>query len=245
VSWLAKGPVTEEKPKSPGQKIATTSPSPDMAPMTPLPDFSPVLTDDAPAPWINEKPEIVFESLSRAAAKLGSGPEAHEFGNFGPGVAGLDPYLRSDGPTYHVVPGGLKQKAMPYSDRKYEILQLPATLDGLTLVQTRNGHKGVTDPRFSIVLTVEKPAYLFLAIDERMVRIWQRDGAPDWVKDFSPTGYRIVTDDPTMHELRPYRIVTKKVEAGEVRLGPPWNQFQRVPAYSMYFVFLGSGRPKP
>ena len=243
--WLAKNRGKAVEAANAPPKVATPSPSTDVAPVTPFPDFSPVPTDVAPAGWINDQPEMRFESLSRTAAKLGSGPEAGEFGNFGPGVPGLDPYLRTDGPTYQIVPGGLKRKAMPYTDRKYEILQLPEILEGLTLVQTRNGHKGVTDPRFSIVLTVEKPAYLFLAIDERMVRIWQRDGAPDWLKDFSPTGYRIVTDDPTMHELRPYQVVTKKVGAGEVRLGPPWNQFQRVPAYSMYFVFLGNGKPKP
>ncbi|MDO8624977.1 MAG: hypothetical protein Q7R47_02755 [Candidatus Diapherotrites archaeon] len=103
----------------------------------------------------------------------------------------------------------------------------------------------MTHPDFSITLNIEKPAYLFVAVDERMIRIWGLEGAPEWVREFSPTGYRIVTDDPTMHALRPYQVVTKKVEAGEVRLGPPWKQSQRVPAHSMYFVFVGSGKPKP
>lgn len=99
-----------------------------------------------------------------------------------------------------------------------------------------------------LLLELRKSPELVLAqkaADERMVLIWGLEGAPEWVRDFSPTGYRIVTDDPTMHELRPYQVVAKKkVEAGQVRLGPPWNQPQRVPAHSMYFAFLASGKPK-
>ena len=48
-----------------------------------------------------------------------------------------------------------------------------------------------------------------------------------------------------MHELRPYQVAAKKIAAGENRLGPPWKQRQRIPAHSMYFVFLGNGQPKP
>lgn len=238
----AKQPVLSIRPEP---ELPGKLPVPDAQPEAPPPGFAPVQPDEVPPQWINNKPQITFDSLSAVSVKVSSAPRSDEFGNFGPGVPNLDPYLQAQASSYQIAPGGLKLKAMPYTDRKYEILELPSSLGGATLVQTRNGHKGVTDGRFAIVLAVDQPAFLFLAVDERMVRIWGREGAPEWVRDFSPTGYRIVTDDPTMHELRPYQVAAKKIAAGEVRLGPPWTQRQRVPAHSMYFVFLGRGQPKP
>ena len=198
--------------------------------------------DDPPA-WINDKPKITFKSLSPVAVKLISAPQGNDYSDFGPIFQPLTAYLRSEGFNYKIVPEGIKQGAMPYTDRTYTIQELPALANGLTLLQTKMGHKGIGDRAFSIVVATEKPAYLFLAIDERMIRQWQKDGTPEWVQDFGPTGYRIVTDDPTMREERVYQIAARKVAASQIKLGPPWNHPQEDTSYSMYFAFVGSGEP--
>ena len=197
---------------------------------------------DSPA-WINDKPKITFKSLSPVAVKLVSAPQGNDYNDFGPGFQPLTAYLRSEGFNYKLVPEGMKQGAMPYTDRTYTIQELPALANGLTLLQTRMGHKGIGDRAFSIVVATEKPAYLFLAIDERMIRQWHKDGTPEWIDEFSPTGYRIVTDDPTMQEERIYQIAARKVAANQIKLGPPWNHSQEDTSYSMYFAFVGGGEP--
>lgn len=192
-----------------------------------------------PPKWINEKPKLTFKKLTAADVKLVSAPRAGEYINFGPGV--LDPFIPAEKASYAIVPGGLKEGTMHYTDRNYKIETIPEPLRGLTLLRTMNGHKPVKDPGFTIAVELTAPGYVFAAIDERKIRQWHAEGGPEWLKGFSPTGFRIITDDPAMDEKRPYTVVAMKAPAGQVKLGPARGKADQMPSSqgSMYFAFFG------
>lgn len=197
------------------------------------------LKADEPPKWINDKPKLTFKRLAPADVKLVSAPKANEYVNFGPGF--LDQFIKSEQASYALVPQGLKVGAMHYTDRVYKIELIPEPLRGLTLLRTMQGHKPVKDPAFQIAVEIAKPAYVFVAIDDRKILQWHKEGGPDWLKEFSPTGLSIITDDPAMREKRPYSVVAMKAPAGHVKLGPARGiTDQNSPAQgSMYFAFFG------
>ena len=79
---------------------------------------------------------------------------------------------------------------------------MPERLERLTLLQTKMGHTGIVDGQFFILLSVSRPVYLFLPIDERALETFEEFGIPAWMQEFVPTGKNIFTDDPIMKETK-------------------------------------------
>lgn len=153
----------------------------------------------------------------------------------------LAPYLPPQDSGYRAITKGLVVGAVPFGDRKYKIERLPRDLNGLTLLQTKMGHKGIVDGRYGIVLATAKPCYVFLAIDERALDTYIRHGVPGWLKEYAPTGHRIKTDEPIMTQMgADYLVFVRLAPAGRIVLGPPAMDVQM---NSMYFAFFGEANP--
>lgn len=143
------------------------------------------------------------------------------------------PYALADEP--------LKVGSKVFRDRKYVVTELPDALKGLSHLQTRAAHKAIVDARYAILLETEieteKPIWVFLAIDQRAIGNYTALGTPGWLKEYSPTEYRIVTDDPIMAASQSgFQIYAKKVLPGKFTLGAPGLE---VRYHSMYFAFFG------
>jgi hypothetical protein len=99
---------------------------------------------------------------------------------------------------------------------------VPDALSGLTLLQTKMGHKLVVDGRFSVIVSGEKPSYLFQTLDERGLGIYKKFGTPLWLQEYAPTHLKITTDEPIITESKAsFLVFVKKVSAGRVSFGPP------------------------
>jgi hypothetical protein len=204
--------------------------------------------EDAPF-WLTPKVDLDLNSLSPATVKLVKGPEIfRKFGllqtgenapssNYVPSNPRLEPLIPSEDTGYHVVDGGLKEGAQPYGDRKYRLKKLDAPFTGLTLLQTKMGHKAILDGRYSILLSAAKTCYVFVAIDERALDTYKKHGTPAWLEEYRPTGHKLATDEPVMDQAgASYLVFVKQVAAGRIVLGPPCVDA----AYNaMYFVFFG------
>ncbi len=200
--------------------------------------------------WEAPKCDVAWQKLSAAKVKLVSVPQdgipyaTIQMGqsrapiDYVPSSPTVTPYVNREGSGYEVVKKGLEVGASPFTDRAFKIEQLPKDLSGLTLLQTRMGHKGIVDSRYAVVLSSEKPCYVFVAVDERAINTYKTNGSPAWLKEFAPTGLRIVTDDPLMKQTAAgFAVYAKQVSDDKIVLGPAccdplWN--------AMYFAFFGS-----
>ncbi len=123
-----------------------------------------VLAQEEDAPfWLTPEVDLDLTSLSPAVVKLVRGPGSFRkfallqtgvnapSSNYVPSNPSLEPFIPSEGTGYLVVDSGLKEGAQPYGDRKYKFKKLDAPFTGLTLLQTKMGHKldmpGLTDSR--------------------------------------------------------------------------------------------------
>jgi hypothetical protein len=141
---------------------------------------------------------------------------------------------------YKIVADGLKVGSPMYGDRKYLITTLPNELAGLPMLLTRNAHKAISDVRFSIGLTCDKPCYVFLALDERALATFKKTGAPAWLQEYSPTDWRIVTDEPQMTNRKAgYAVFARQVPAGRIALGAPCLDLTN---NCMYFAFFAEAK---
>jgi hypothetical protein len=141
---------------------------------------------------------------------------------------------------YRLVNDGLKVGALPYGDRKYSIQTLPSELTGLPLLVTKMAHKGIADSRYAIGLSCEKPCYVFVALDERALETFKKIGAPAWLQEYSPTDWRIETDDPLMSESKVgYVVFGRKAPAGRILLGAPAMDTN---LNAMYFAFFAEAK---
>lgn len=198
--------------------------------------------------WKGTKTEAPQKRLSPAKVELLAGPDlTHGLATFKlqdftmpvdfiPTNSKSDPFVKKEQEGYRIVPDGIKKGSNPFSDRDYKITLLPERLGNLTLLQTKMGHKGIVDARFGILLSVSRPVYLFLAIDERVLSTFEGFGTPIWMQEFAPTGEKIVTDDPVMKETSSgYLVFVKQCPSGRIVLGPccanPFNN-------AMYFAFF-------
>ena len=90
----------------------------------------------------------------------------------------------NSGKTYHIVPGGLQEDALAYTDRNYEwngidATGIPAELIGADYVLTSNNDD--LDPNYELQITVDEPATLYVFFDKRAT-------APEWLtRDFTET----------------------------------------------------------
>jgi len=198
--------------------------------------------------WLVPHADLDLRSLSPAPVVLVTGPDtrrAFSLLQTGPDVPAAVyvpsnplsvPFINLEDSGYRIVPEGLKEGATPYGDRKYKINKLPASLAGLTMLQTKMAHKTVLDGRYSIVVSTEKPCLVFVALDERAIDIYKQHGAPAWLQEYSPTGHKLATDDPIMAQTSSeYLVLARKSPGGRIVFGPPsldgdWN--------AMYFAFF-------
>jgi hypothetical protein len=201
----------------------------------------------SPPPPFWLAPQITLEKLSPVPAELVSAPDdARSFALLQ--VGQVDPKafvtsLSKPGPLtpdrdsgYEILRQGMKVGALPYGDRTYKIAKLPQALSGLTLLRTRMGHKAVLDGRFSIVVSLDKPGYVLVALDERALESYKQNGSPGWLQEFAPTGLKLETDDPAMAAAQiGYRLFARRVPAGRVVLGPPCMD---VSLNAMYFALF-------
>ena len=160
--------------------------------------------------------------------------------NFVPSNPELLPFLPPQDSGYQVVPKGLKIGAAPFGDRKYLLDKLPPEFAGLTLLQTKMGHKAVLDGRYAIVVSSAKPCLIFIAMDERALETYKQHGAPAWLQEYSPTGHKIKSDEPIMAQTgSEYLVFVRKSPGGRIVLGPPAMDIQ---FNSMYFAFFGDAQ---
>lgn len=211
---------------------------------------APPAPEEADPPfWL--APKVTLKDLSPARVKLVSAPgdtrplALLQVGDFDPRNFVVSnpksvPFVTDKDSGYEVFPGGMKVGALPYGDRKYKIEKLPTALSGLTLLRTKMGNKAVLDGRFSIVLFVDKPGYVLVALDERALDTYKDYGTPGWLKEFTPTGLKLETDDPLMADAKVgYLVFARKVPEGRVVLGPPC---MAVDSNAMYFALFAEAK---
>jgi hypothetical protein len=198
--------------------------------------------------WLVPNAEIDLTALKPAAIVLVAAPdERRGFAvlqtgttgpvvNFVPSNPEILPFLPAQDSGYEVIYKGLKVGATTYGDRKYKITELPDVFSGLTLVQTKAGHKGIVDGRYAIVLSGAKPSLAFVAVDERAIDIYKEHGVPAWLQEFAPTGHKIKNDDPIMAPAGArYDVFVRKTASGRIVLGAPSMD---ISLNSMYFAFF-------
>ena len=200
--------------------------------------------------WELPKAEINLQLLAPADVKLVSGPDLQrglivlQTGDgapppvdFVPANEELKPFLPAQDSGYKVIPGGLKVGAVMYGDRNYKLERLPPGFAGLTLLQTKAGHKGIVDANYAITVMAAKPCLVFVAIDQRVMETYTQNGTPGWLQEYQPTGEQIKTDDPLMAMTEAeYRVFVRKSSGGRIVLGPPAMD---IATNSMYFAFFG------
>ncbi|HMC11770.1 MAG TPA: hypothetical protein VKH44_10785 [Pirellulaceae bacterium] len=199
--------------------------------------------------WQLPKTNVDLRSLSPAEVKLVAGPdmgrglillqtgEVAPPADFVPGNEELKPFLPEKDSGYMVIPKGLKVGAVTFGDRKYKIEKLPPAFAGLTLLQTKAGHKAVIDANYAIVVSAAKPCLVFVALDQRVMDTYTQHGTPGWLQEFAPTDEKIKTDDPIMAQTgAEFLVFVRKSAGGRIVLGPPAMD---ISFNSMYFAFFG------
>jgi len=179
---------------------------------------------------------VAAPDMRRGLVLLQTGPDIPPL-NFVPSNPELLPFVPPQDSGYQVVPRGLKVDAVPFGDRSYKIDKLPPAFAGLTLLQTKMGHKAVVDGRYSIVVSSAKPCLVFVVIDERALETYKEHGVPAWLQEYSPTGHKIKSDEPVMAQAgAEYLVFVRKSPGGRIVFGPPGMDIQ---FNSMYFAFFG------
>jgi hypothetical protein len=202
--------------------------------------------------WLAPKTDLDLSRLAPVAVRLLAAPETSRgfaliktseldpSDNFVPSRPDLVPFIAEKDTSYRVEPEGLKVAARPFGDRKYKLRDLPEALTGLTLLQTKMGHKSVVDGRFSVIVSVAKPCYVFLAVDERALGTYKKCGTPSWLQEYAPTGLKIATDEPVMSQAEAaFLVFVRKAPAGRVAFGPPSLDED---GNAMYFAFFAAAR---
>ena len=150
----------------------------------------------------------------------------------------VGPYLEEAVTPYALSKEPLMVGSKVFSDRKYVITELPEALKDLPHLLTCATHKAVVDARYAILLETEKPIWVFLAIDDRAIKNYTALSTPSWLKEYSPTDYKITTDDPLMAKTQSrFQIYARKVPPGKFTLGPAALEMT---GSSMYFAFFAT-----
>jgi hypothetical protein len=204
---------------------------------------------DAPF-WLLPKANIDLRSLAPAEVKFLSGPDLRrglivlQTGegapppiDFVPTIDELKPFVPAKDSGYQIVAKGLNVGGMPFGDRKYKIEKLPPAFAGLTLLQTKMGHKGIVDANYGITVTSAKPCLVFVALDQRVIDVYAQHGTPTWLQEYVPTGEQIKTDDPIMAQTgAEFLVFVRNSAGGRIVLGPPAMD---ISLNAMYFAFFG------
>ncbi|MEW6234039.1 MAG: M56 family metallopeptidase [Candidatus Omnitrophota bacterium] len=183
------------------------------------------------------KPVVAPKSLKGANVVLLSTPDKDKYPALKQDIDINKPNLQEGKEGYAITQNGLKNGEMPFTDRSCKLDQIPSELEGLTLLHTAMAHKQVWDDEFVIKLSCEKPFCAFIAVDERALELWKQVGTPKWLREYSPTEFKITTDDSDMKASNQgYKVFFKKMEAGTIVLGPP----RAGSTYgTMYIAFFG------
>lgn len=111
------------------------------------------------------------------------------------------------GKLYRLPPGGLRPGAKPYSDRGYELKQLPGALAGLDFIQTANdddGSRGEGWLSFEALM----PVRIHIAFDTRAVAV------PAWIREhYRRNDQQIQADHWT------FQLYSRDYPAGSIELG--------------------------
>jgi hypothetical protein len=203
--------------------------------------------------WEQAKSTIDLKSLSPADVKFISGPDTQRglillqtgaeapTTDFVPTRPELRALVAEKDSGYQVIPHGLNIGALPFGDRKYKIAKLPSIFAGLTLLQTKMGHKAVVDANYSVTVEATKQCLVFLALDQRVIETYKEHGTPGWLQEYTPTGESIRTDEPVMAEVdAAFQVYVRKSAGGRIVFGPPSMDVQY---NAMYFAFFGEAKP--
>jgi ferric-dicitrate binding protein FerR (iron transport regulator) len=163
---------------------------------------------DAANGWTATMPPVASASISAVRDSMAANEEA----------AKKWPSLRN---FYRIVPGGLRDGALAFSDAADEWSDVPASLVGADQVRTF----AVDGFNWFMKLTIEvtRPVELYVLVD-------QRNPVPEWVStDFTDTGETITLNFKPAHakgqvaKRLPYSVWKRAVHtAGEVTLGAPY-----------------------
>jgi ferric-dicitrate binding protein FerR (iron transport regulator) len=163
---------------------------------------------DAANGWTATTPSVASALISAVRDSMAANEEA----------AKTWPSLRN---FYRIVPGGLRDGALAFSDAADEWSDVPASLVGADQVRTF----AVDGFNWFMKLTIEvtRPVELFVLVD-------QRNPVPEWVSaDFTDTGETITLNfKPSQAKGQvakrlPYSVWKRAVHtAGEVTLGAPY-----------------------
>lgn len=111
------------------------------------------------------------------------------------------------GARYSLIPAGLRPGAKPYTDRNYELKQVPASLLGLDFIQTANNDDGARGERW-LSFEALMPVRVHVAFDTRSTTL------PEWLRtQFQPTDQRIQADHWT------FQLYRREFPAGLIELG--------------------------
>ena len=119
------------------------------------------------------------------------------------------------GLRYEVDWTGLATGKQHYTDREYRITSVPKELTGVPYLRTANGDDRSSGSNW-LSFTAHEPCELIVGVDVRNAAPlkWMRVGEPG---GFEPTGWELVTTDPT------FRLYRRWIEPGEVVLGGNTN----------------------
>ncbi len=200
--------------------------------------------------WLAPKADVDVSKLSPVTVKLLAAPDgSRKFAllktasydpseNYIPSRPDLVRFAADEDTRYRVEPEGLKPGARTFGDRKYTLRDVPKALLGLPLLQTKMGQKSVVDGRFSVVVSVHKPCYVFLALDERALETYKTHGTPSWLEEYAPTDLKLTTDEPVMTRSgASFLVFVRTVPAGRVAFGPPSMDED---SNAMYFAFFAA-----
>ncbi len=110
------------------------------------------------------------------------------------------------GARYSLAPAGLRVGARPYTDRAYDLKQVPSALAGLDFIQTANNDDGSQGDGW-LGFEALMPVRVHVAFDTRA-------NAPGWLRDqFQRTEQRIRADHWT------FQLYTREFPAGRIELG--------------------------
>jgi hypothetical protein len=205
--------------------------------------------------WQLPKANVDLRSLAPADVTLVAGPDMRRGlillqtgaeappADFVPGNPELKAFLPEKDTGYKVIAKGLNVGAVTFGDRNYKIEKLPPAFAGLTLLQTKAGHKAVIDANYSIIVAAARPCLVFVALDQRVIDIYTQHGTPGWLQEYAPTEEQIKTDDPIMAQTgAEFKVFVRKSAGGRIVLGPPAMD---ISLNSMYFAFFGEPKAAP
>ncbi len=176
------------------------------------------LTQSEVGPLANDRSSGVREVAALWLRKASGGGEAvvvrgRSLNSVAPETAPAAPRIglvrniqARSGARYTLAPTGLRAGARIYSDRGYDLKQVPAALAGLDFIQTANnddGSQGDGWLRFEALM----PVRIHVAFDTRAA-------APAWLRErFQRTDQRIRADHWT------FQLYTREFPAGRIELG--------------------------